>query len=116
MYDESSKLTVKNATVIAEGKGRGSICGFSALNLVGCSITEPVGAKLDPTKKCVVLNGETVKSKVVIKKASTAIEPPIADNRVVEGIYTLSGVRLSGELKDLPKGIYIVNGKKVVKP
>jgi len=25
-------------------------------------------------------------------------------------------LRLSGELKDLPKGIYIVNGKKVVKP
>ena len=30
-------------------------------------------------------------------------------------IYTLSGVKLNGEAKDLPKGIYIVNGKKVVK-
>ena len=57
-----------------------------------------------------------VKSKVVITKDPTAIETPIADNRVAQGIYTLSGVRLSGELKELPKGIYIVNGKKVVKP
>ena len=116
MYDESSKLTVKNATVTAEGKERGSICDLSALNLIGCSITEPVGAKFDPSKRCVVLNGKTVTSKVVIKYAPTAIETPIADNRAAEGIYTLSGVRLSGELKDLPKGIYIVNGKKVVKP
>ena len=50
-----------------------------------------------------------------VKYDPTAIETPIADNRAAEGIYTLSGVRLSGELKDLPKGIYIVNGKKVVK-
>ena len=32
-----------------------------------------------------------------------------------QGIYTISGVKLNGETKDLPKGIYIVNGKKVVK-
>ncbi|GAB6975412.1 DUF2436 domain-containing protein [Prevotella falsenii] len=47
----------------------------------------------------------------------TAIETPTADNTTAtQGIYTLSGVRRSGELKDLPKGVYIVNGKKVVKP
>ena len=32
-----------------------------------------------------------------------------------QGIYTISGTKLGGETKDLPKGIYIVNGKKVVK-
>ena len=115
VYEKDSKLTVRNATVAAEGKERGSICEFSALNLIGCNITEPVGAKFDPSWTDVVLNGETVTSKVVIKYDPTAIETPIADNRAAEGIYTLSGVRLSGELKDLPKGIYIVNGKKVVK-
>ncbi len=31
------------------------------------------------------------------------------------GIYNLYGVRRSGELKNLPKGVYIVNGRKVVK-
>lgn len=34
---------------------------------------------------------------------------------VQEGIYNLNGVRQSNELKDLPKGLYIVNGEKVVK-
>jgi len=32
-----------------------------------------------------------------------------------QGIYMISGTKLNGETKDLPKGIYIVNGKKVVK-
>ena len=32
-----------------------------------------------------------------------------------QGIYMISGTKLGGETKDLPKGIYIVNGKKVVK-
>ncbi|WP_232726605.1 peptidase [Prevotella intermedia] len=111
----SEKFTIRNATVTAIGKEYGSICDFAELNLKGCNITEPSGAKFDPTKKCVVLNGETVKSKVVIKKDPTAIETPTADNTAVQGIYTLSGVRMSGELKDLPKGVYVVNGKKVVK-
>ena len=62
-----------------------------------------------------VPNEKIEKSRVVIKKTPTAIETPTADNTAVEGIYTLSGVRMSGELKDLPKGVYIVNGKKVVK-
>ena len=31
------------------------------------------------------------------------------------GIYNLYGVRRSGELMNLPKGVYIVNGRKVVK-
>lgn len=31
------------------------------------------------------------------------------------GIYNLYGVRRLGELKNLPKGVYIVNGRKVVK-
>lgn len=32
-----------------------------------------------------------------------------------KGVYTVGGIRVSGELKDQPKGIYIVNGKKVIK-
>ena len=111
----NEKFTIRNATVTAIGTGNGSICDFAELNLKGCYITEPSGATFSSSMHGIVLNGEIVKSKVVIKKDPTAIETPTADNTVVEGIYTLSGVRLSGELKDLPKGIYIVNGKKVVK-
>ena len=111
----SEKFTIRNATVTAIGKEYGSICDFAELNLKGCNITEPSGATFSSSMHGIVLNGEIVKSKVVIKKDPTAIETPTADNTAVEGIYTLSGVRMSGELKDLPKGVYIVNGKKVVK-
>lgn len=111
----SEKFTIRNATVAAIGTGNGSICDFAELNLKGCNITEPSGATFSSSMHGVVLNGAIVKSKVVIKKDPTAIETPTADNTAVEGIYTLSGVRMSGELKDLPKGVYIVNGKKVVK-
>ena len=111
----NEKFTIRNATVTAIGTGNGSICDFAELNLKGCYITEPSGAKFSSSMHGIVLNGAIVKSKVVIKKDPTAIETPTADNTAVEGIYTLSGVRMSGELKDLPKGVYIVNGKKVVK-
>ncbi|WP_198405023.1 peptidase [Prevotella intermedia] len=111
----NEKFTIRNATVTAIGTGNGSICDFAELNLKGCNITEPSGATFSSSMHGIVLNGEIVKSKVVIKKDPTAIETPTADNTAVEGIYTLSGVRMSGELKDLPKGVYVVNGKKVVK-
>ena len=111
----SEKLTIKNATVTAVGTKKGSICDLAEFETIGCEITQPTGATFDSSKRGVVLNGELVKSKVVIKKDPTAIETPTADNTAVQGIYTLSGVRMSGELKDLPKGVYVVNGKKVVK-
>ena len=39
---------------------------------------------------------------------------PASDNLVADSIYTLSGVRLSGNVNSLPKGVYVVNGKKVI--
>ena len=48
----------------------------------------------------------------------TSVTPLGADVMNVSGIYTLTGVKLSGrssDLKKLPAGVYIVDGKKVVK-
>ena len=86
------------------------------LTMEGCAITEPVGAEFDESLKGVALNGALVKGKVVITNGATAIGSLTTDTATAkQGIYTLSGVRLSGELSNLPKGVYIVNGKKVVK-
>ncbi len=54
---------------------------------------------------------------VAIQAITAGIDAPTSTDAATtpRSIYSLSGVRLSGELKDLPKGIYIVNGKKVVK-
>ena len=115
--DYESTLTVQGdyARVTAEGK-RASISNIVNLVLNGCAITQPTGATFDADQQAVVLNGEVVTSKVVIEKTPSAIGHVTTDALAAkEGIFTLSGVKLSGEVKDLPKGIYIVNGKKFVK-
>ena len=110
------KLTVKKATVSAEGTNVGSICNLAMLTMEGCAITEPVEAAFDESLKGVALNGALVKGKVVITNGATAIGSLTTNKATAkQGIYTLSGVRLSVELNKLPKGVYIVNGKKVVK-
>ena len=110
----SEQLTLRNATVTAEGTS-GSIADFAQLNLEGCAITTPAGAAFDAALKGVALNGERVTNKVVIAPVATAIDTPAADNAAQRGIYTLTGIRLKGDFNHLPAGVYIVNGKKVVK-
>ena len=47
---------------------------------------------------------------------STGIEAPTADVPAKHrGIYTLQGVKLQGDFDSLPAGIYIIDGRKVVK-
>ena len=43
---------------------------------------------------------------------SSATASPVAD---AKDIYTLQGVRLAGKFENLPAGVYIVDGRKVVK-
>ena len=110
----NEKLFISKATVTAEG-GEGSICDFASLTLEYSNITQPSGARFDESKHAVVLNGEKVTSKIVITRDPAGINTPTIDTATKQGIYTLSGVKLDGEMKNLPKGVYIVNGKKVVK-
>ncbi|WP_144005977.1 hypothetical protein [Prevotella ihumii] len=86
----------------------------------GCAITEPVGAYWNWEEEYGVYIlrdelGNRVADWVTITPDPNAIETPTADTTAKQGIYSLSGVRLQGELNNLPKGVYIVNGRKVVK-
>ena len=110
----SEQLTLRNATVTAEGTS-GSIADFAQLNLEGCAITTPAGAAFDAALKGVALNGTLVKEKVEIKPSPSAIDNVTIDNAAQHGIYTLTGIRLKGDFQRLPAGVYIVNGRKVVK-
>lgn len=51
---------------------------------------------------------------VNIEGTVTGINNTIAAATAKEAIYNLQGVRVSGDLKHLTKGVYIVNGQKVV--
>lgn len=113
---ESEVLTVRNSYVEAEGSGSGSISLISNLILDNCAITQPVGAEFDADQRAVVLNGEVLKSKVVIKPVNNSIGTITADVPArKQGIYNLNGVKLTQQWDDLPAGIYIVDGVKRVK-
>ena len=113
---ETEVLTVRNSYVEAEGFGSGSISLISDLILDNCAITQPVGAEFDADQKAVVLNGEVLKSKVVIEPVTNSIGTVTADVPACkQGIYNLNGVKLTTPWNDLPAGIYIVDGVKRVK-
>lgn len=74
----------------------------STLKATGAYFTLPEGSS---SELAVKFNGET-----------TGISHAVSQEKAaVEGIYTLSGVKLqTSSLKNLPAGVYIVNGKKVI--
>ena len=113
---ETEVLTVRNSYVEAEGFVLGSIVFLSDLILEDCAITQPDGAEFDAQKKAVVLNGEEIKSKVVIAPATNGISDIITDVPAhAKGIYSVTGVKQTQQWNELPAGIYIVDGVKRVK-
>ncbi len=113
---ESEVLTVRNSYVEAEGSGSGYISLISDLILDNCAITQPVGAEFDADQKAVVLNGEVLKSKVVIEPSASGINDITADVPArKKGIFTVQGVKQTQSWNELPAGIYIVDGVKRVK-
>ena len=108
-------FTIKNASITVEGKKYGTIVDFAELNLIGCAITQPAGAAFDKEVHAVAIDGSPVKSKVVITKDATGIAMPTLNSAAKQGVYSLGGVKLNGEVNNLPKGFYVINGKKVVK-
>ena len=113
---ETEVLTVRNSYVEAEGSGSGSISLISDLILDNCAITQPVGAEFDANQKAVVLNGELLKSKVVIEPVTNGISDITTDVPAhKQGIYSVTGVKQTQQWNELPAGIYIVDGVKRVK-
>ena len=53
----------------------------------------------------------------IIKGTATGIETVTADNKTVarKGIYNINGIKMEGEWESMPKGVYVVDGKKKVK-
>ncbi|MGF0098940.1 hypothetical protein ACQRD6_11440 [Prevotella sp. SGI.027] len=61
-------------------------------------------------------DGKRVKSEVVIVPDATGIAHPTTDAPTSKnGVYTLDGVYLGTHVESLPRGVYIVGGKKIVK-
>ena len=112
---QTEVITVRNAYVEVTG-GLGSIDDIKDLVLEGCSIVQPKGAAFDATLKCVALNGEVVKDKVVIEPDASGINDITADVPArKKGVFTVQGVKQTQSWNELPAGVYIVDGVKRVK-
>ena len=104
-------------------KHEGSISYLKEIpKFTGCRITSPDGAYWKKHQGrnytigyCLFGMDDKIISDWVTIADPTGINTPTIDTTAKQGIYTLSGVKLNGEMKDLPKGVYVVNGKKVVK-
>ncbi|GAD06490.1 hypothetical protein PORCAN_86 [Porphyromonas crevioricanis JCM 13913] len=116
-FNQSSeaKLVIKNATVTAEGT-EGSICDLSSLTLEGCKIDKPAGAVWNTSKHAVCdASGNIITSQVVIKPNTIGIERISPNEPGYRSIYSIEGVKIDIPFEQLPSGVYIVDGKKVLK-
>ena len=103
----SKMLTIKNSTVTAEGT-EGSIINFADLTLDGCAITEPEGAAFDASLKAIALNGQKVKSKVVIIPALSNMS-----RYITLTVKQYSAIKLNFKAAANGTHISIVNGSKM---
>ena len=103
----NENLTIRNATVTAEGADYGSIADFASLSTIGCGITQPAGAAFDASLHAVALGGSKVTSKVVI--SPTGGEPNM-DSYITLTVTSGAAIRL--DFKAVADGtpIRIVSG------
>ena len=86
------------------------------LHLVDCEIKQPKGAVYDTSLKAIVVDGVKQKGKLIIEPTTDGIGAIDADVPArKQGIYTLQGVKVVQDWNSLPPGIYIRDGKKMIK-
>lgn|GEM_PF-2138936 len=104
-------LVIENSTIRAKGVN-GAIYSFDTVTLKGCEVITPNGAYFFNGN--LWLNG-IVTDALITPKSVVGIDAATSNTHRSEGIYTLEGVRLNTTLDKLPRGIYIVDGKKIFK-
>lgn len=109
-----------NCHVRAKGNAEGSIVHLKAEpTFKGCSITSPqhtVWKSIDAEYFLQDADGKNVTDWVEISPKPTSAQTLRTDAPTRCGIFTLTGVRLDTSFNRLPAGVYIVDGKKMVKP
>ena len=114
--ESGESLTIRNATVTAKGS-YGSIRNLANFTLEGCEITKPAGAVWNADEHAVCdASGNVITDEVVISpKGGTAIDFVTPELQPADGaIYDINGVLRSEPLDELPTGVYIVGGQKVM--
>ena len=83
------------------------------------TLTLPAGTKYVAFRHCNSKDNNyiLIDNVRIIKGTATGIETVAADNKAVarKGIYNINGMKMDGEWESMPKGVYVVDGKKKVK-
>ena len=112
---EGNDLTIRGAYIELDCRND-LISSITNLHLVDCEIKQPKGAVYDTALKAIVVDGVKQKGKLVIEPTTDGIGAIDADVPArKQGIYTLQGVKVAQDWNSLPPGIYIRDGKKMIK-
>ena len=112
---EGNDLTIRGAYIELDCRDY-LISSITNLHLVDCEIKQPKGAVYDTALKAIVVDGVKQKGKLIIKPTTDGIGAIDADVPArKQGIYTLQGVKVAQDWNSLPPGIYIRDGKKMIK-
>ena len=108
-------LTIRGAYIELDCRDDLITC-ITNLHLVDCEIKQPKGAIYDTALEAIVVDGVKQKGKLVIEPTNVGIGAIDADVPArKQGIYTLQGVKVAQDWNSLPPGIYIRDGKKMIK-
>ena len=111
----NNDLTIRGAYIELDCRDD-LISSITNLHLVDCEIKQPKGAVYDTALKAIVVDGVKQKGKLVIEPTTDGIGAIDADVPArKQGIYTLQGVKVAQDWNSLPPGIYIRDGKKMIK-
>ncbi len=113
----TSALTIRNANVTSECYNGLAIRDLASLTLDGCKITTPEGASFYEKLHAVMVNGASKTRKVIITPDQPVgikdVKASVPAHK--QGFYSIDGVYFGNDFNALPKGIYINDGKKVLK-
>ena len=114
-YFVENDLTIRGAYIELDCRDD-LITYITNLHLVDCEIKQPKGAVYDTALKAIVVDGVKQTGKLIIKPTTDGIGAIDADVPArKQGIYTLQGVKVAQDGNSLPPGIYIRDGKKMIK-
>ena len=112
---EGNDLTIRGAYIELDCRDDLITC-ITNLHLVDCEIKQPKGAVYDTALKAIVVDGVKQTGKLIIEPTTDGIGAIDADVPArKQGIYTLQGVKVAQDWNSLPPGIYIRDGKKMIK-
>ena len=108
-------LTIRGAYIELDCRDDLITC-ITNLHLVDCEIKQPKGAVYDTSLQAIVVDGVKQTGKLIIEPTTDGIGTIDADVPArKQGIYTLQGVKVAQDWNSLPPGIYIRDGKKMIK-